>query len=153
MLRANKHSNVILQSSYNKYGQDAFEYAILEECSVERLLEREQYYLNTIPNLYNIAMIAGSPMAGKEHTEEVKQALREKLSGNKHPHYGKSPTEEHRWNIARTKKRFSDEEEMDFLRRYEDGERKKDIAASVGVHITTITRAINRAKRFTAFMV
>ncbi|HEX5125660.1 MAG TPA: GIY-YIG nuclease family protein [Rhodocyclaceae bacterium] len=32
-LRRNKHSNPYLQNAWNKYGEDAFEFIVLEECS------------------------------------------------------------------------------------------------------------------------
>lgn len=48
------HANIILQNSYNKYSADSFVVSILEECSNELLLQREQYYINTFQPVYNI---------------------------------------------------------------------------------------------------
>ena len=47
-LRENKHKNIHFQNAWNKYGEDAFEYDILEICEKNKCLEREQCYLNTI---------------------------------------------------------------------------------------------------------
>lgn len=47
-LRENKHKNNHFQSAWNKYGEDAFEYDILEVCDKKDCLVREQYYLDTI---------------------------------------------------------------------------------------------------------
>lgn len=48
-LRINKHQNKHLQSAYNKYGKDAFEFTIIEYCEIYKLAEREQYWLDRIP--------------------------------------------------------------------------------------------------------
>lgn len=57
-LRGNYHHNPPLQRSWDKYGENNFEFNILEKCSKEELLLREQYYVklyNTkIPNGYNL---------------------------------------------------------------------------------------------------
>ena len=45
-LSRNYHPNQHLQASWNKYGESAFELNIIEECLEEKLLEREQYYIN-----------------------------------------------------------------------------------------------------------
>lgn len=47
-LRGNKHKNKYFQNEWNKYGEDNFEYDILEICEKENCLNREQYYLDTI---------------------------------------------------------------------------------------------------------
>ena len=46
LLRYNKHSNKHLQNSWNKHGEEAFEFSIIEECKENELLLKEQYYLN-----------------------------------------------------------------------------------------------------------
>jgi hypothetical protein len=48
------HANSILQNSYNKNGAEAFTVSILEECTSDIVLQREQYYINTICPEYNI---------------------------------------------------------------------------------------------------
>ena len=45
-LLLNKHHSIKLQNSYNKYGVDNFVYEIIEECEKERMIEREQYYID-----------------------------------------------------------------------------------------------------------
>lgn len=49
-----KHANPILQNAYNKYGADSFIVSIIEECSEDTILQREQYYINTLIPAYNI---------------------------------------------------------------------------------------------------
>lgn len=63
----NKHHNPILQNSWNKHGADAFVFSILEEVKNGKLIEREQYYIDTLNPRYNICRVAGSP-SGVKHT-------------------------------------------------------------------------------------
>jgi len=44
-LKNNKHENIYLQSSFNKYGEDSFEFFIIESCDEENLREREIFYI------------------------------------------------------------------------------------------------------------
>jgi group I intron endonuclease len=46
MLRKNIHDNNYLQHSYNKYGKDTFLFDIIEICSYEELIVKENFYIN-----------------------------------------------------------------------------------------------------------
>ncbi len=59
-LNKNKHNNSKLQRFVNKYGINTLNVEILEKCAVEVLLEREQYYLDTLKPWYNILLYATS---------------------------------------------------------------------------------------------
>lgn len=152
LLGRGKHSSIHLQRAVDKCGIDNFTFEIVKEVETDNLLIEEQKLLDFLKpfgdNGYNISKVAGSPMKGVNHTEEVKARLSEKLSGENHPHYGKPVSEEWREKISKSRKRFTDEQEADFRRRLEGGEPLSRIAKDIGVHITTITRAINRSKRF-----
>jgi hypothetical protein len=52
LLKNNSHGNTHLQKAYIKYGKDAFVFYILEECSFEFLLNREEYWIKYY-NSYN----------------------------------------------------------------------------------------------------
>ena len=45
-LRLNKHGNRYLQNAWNKYEEESFVFSIVEECSKDILIEREQFYLH-----------------------------------------------------------------------------------------------------------
>ena len=45
-LNNNRHINNHLQFAWNKYGEDCFIFAVIEECSVSELDEREKFYIN-----------------------------------------------------------------------------------------------------------
>lgn len=53
-LNLNKHSNKILQNSWNKYGANQFKFEIIEFCLPELCKEREQYYLDILQPFYPI---------------------------------------------------------------------------------------------------
>lgn len=57
-LRLNKHCNQKLQHAWNKYGENNFVFEIIEECEIQKLYEREQYYLDLNNNGYNIGRTA-----------------------------------------------------------------------------------------------
>lgn len=100
-LKQNKHENSYLQASYNKHGKDAFKFEILEFCSKESCIEREQYYLDLYQSYkrdigYNINEKANSRL-GSKYSEEskLKMSLAKK---------GKKLTKEHilKSKLART---------------------------------------------------
>lgn len=81
LLKNNKHTNQHLQASYAQYGPDVFHFRRLEECPIEQLTEREEYWIRYFEALdpskgYNIQ----SPQA-KEVTHE-RQAYRSQPIGN-----------------------------------------------------------------------
>lgn len=75
-LRRGKHHCTPLQNSFNKHGEDSFEFIIMEECDCDLLQEREQYYLDTLSPDYNICPIAGS-CKGRVLTDEHKKKIGE----------------------------------------------------------------------------
>ncbi len=91
-LRRGDHDNIYLQRAWNKHGGDAFEFIILEECSVELLIEREQYHMDLADVKYNINPIAGSCL-GRTHTDETKAKI-----GN--ANRGRTPTDEARSKMS-----------------------------------------------------
>lgn len=94
LLRNKKHPNRYLQSVWNKY-QDLF-FIVVEECSVEFLIEREQYYIDTLLPKYNLRPIAESNR-GWNMSEESKLKI---SRANK----GKTISKEHREAISNKNK-------------------------------------------------
>lgn len=54
LLRHNKHENQHLQNSWNKYGEDKFDYYVVCLCSKEELSLKEEYYIQLFNAEYNI---------------------------------------------------------------------------------------------------
>jgi group I intron endonuclease len=116
-LRHKKYPHCHLQRAYNKYGEDAFEFKVLERCAKEDLTggkKREQYWINKYKrlvgwdNMYNKSPTAGSCF-GYKHTIQAKENMskakkrknlsletRVKISeskkGERNPMWGKHPS-------------------------------------------------------------
>jgi len=65
---------MVIYKALLKYGYAAFRLEILEYCSPEVLLQREQYYFDTLNPEYNILKVAGSPL-GYRHSEAAKKLI------------------------------------------------------------------------------
>lgn len=60
-LRHNKHSNLYLQHAWNKYGENCFEFSVIESVDFsDNIIEIEQFYIDVFfgDNCYNIRPIA-----------------------------------------------------------------------------------------------
>ena len=66
-----------------KYGHTNFRLDILEYCSKDKLLEREQYYIDLINPEYNILKIAGS-LLGYKHSNETIEKLKNRVITEEH---------------------------------------------------------------------
>lgn len=87
-LLMNKHHSKKLQNAWNKYGFENFEFEIIEECEKEKLIEREQYYIdlyNSFNEGYNCCPIAGSSL-GAKRSDDFKRSQSDRNMGNS---YGK----------------------------------------------------------------
>ena len=98
-LRLGKHHNPILQKAWNKYGEGAFEFILLEECNSEELLVKEQQYLDQVSAemRYNIIQKVEEGFRGRKHTEEAKEKMRQ-------AHLGRVWTKEHKENLQKALK-------------------------------------------------
>jgi len=93
-----KSCSIKLQNSYNKHGVEYFEFSILEECDIENLIEREQYYIdmyNSYNEGYNCCPMAGNSLGAKQ-SDETKLKISEAMKGENNPFYGKKHSEESR---------------------------------------------------------
>ena len=75
-LRSLVKSNRPIDRALLKYGFSKFSFYILEYCTSENVIEREQYFLDTIKPEYNIVEKAGSTI-GYKHTEESLAKMRD----------------------------------------------------------------------------
>lgn len=84
------HVNPYLQNAWDKYGEDCFEFVVVEECEQKILLNREQFYLDSEweNGLFNIARRADRPpkidQRGLVRTEESRQKNRLGHLGKRH---------------------------------------------------------------------
>jgi group I intron endonuclease len=111
-LRGNTHDNSLLQNAFNKYGEKSFQFTILEFCEIDKLIEREQYYIDHLQSCnreigYNLSPTANStlglkfsaesklkmsiakkglkPRLGKFHSDETKEKISKANKGKSHP--------------------------------------------------------------------
>lgn len=83
-LRLNRHCNKHFQRAYNIDGWEAFVCSTIEECPIEMLVEREQYWIDQYDfnkDLYNDLPTAYSWL-GKHHTEETKELVSKNSAWN-----------------------------------------------------------------------
>lgn len=100
-LKENKHHNSHLQSSYNKYGLENFEFIVELECNIIDLLIEERklikkYNSNNNQFGYNV----NDPehiFLGRNHSEETKKKLSLQKIGKKNPMYGKTGDKHHNY--------------------------------------------------------
>jgi len=77
-LRNGKHGNKHLQSAYNMYGEDNFEYDILTVCEKDMLSVCEQQFLDAFVPEYNMIM------SGERPPIQSSEFIRQRMLGNKH---------------------------------------------------------------------
>lgn len=82
-LRHNKHDNKHLQSAWNKYGESAFEFSIIELC--EDSLQKEQHYLDALKPEYNKSGIATHVEMTPEVRRKISEACKRNFQGEGNP--------------------------------------------------------------------
>ena len=88
-LRGDRHENSYLQHAWNKYGELAFEFTVLELVLEPFRLEIEQRWLDKLRAYdrdrgFNVSRVAGAPMSGRKHTPESLAKMSQAQQGRKH---------------------------------------------------------------------
>lgn len=88
-LRANTHHCRHLQAAWNKYGEDSFEFSVVEKVLREEDLQaaEDRWLTEHVgkPHCYNVGLRSGAPMRGR--------------TGEAHPNFGKSLSEEQKQRL------------------------------------------------------
>lgn len=125
-LRLDKHHSSHLQGAWNKYGEQSFTFSIIERCSPELCITKEQYWMDKFKSYidnygYNISPTAGSCIGCKiseesrrKMSEAAKKRVekpgeREKLTSISKEYYKDPEARKLASEIA--KKRFTDPEQ------------------------------------------
>jgi len=111
-LKCKRHYNFHLQSAWNKYNSESFDFVIIEEtpCVKDILLEVEQKYLDVAKTekhkCYNKSFVASGPDWSEENRKKRSILISgknnpnygngDKIRGKKNPFYNKKHTEETR---------------------------------------------------------
>lgn len=106
----NKHINPHFQHAWNKYGQQAFAFEVLEIVpDPADLVTIEQYYLDWLEPEYNICPVAGSCLGracSKQHRARISASHKGKVLSEEHKtkisasHQGKPLSQSHRDHIG-----------------------------------------------------
>ena len=79
MLNRNVHNNKHLQNAWAKYGERTFQFSVVEPCPISLLIQREQYWIDTLGACSPEVGMNNSPTAstslGFRHSEETKKKL------------------------------------------------------------------------------
>ena len=129
LIRGN-HANKILQNFVNKYGIENIYFEIIEPVEIDKLIEREQFYIDSLKPEFNILPKAGSSAGtvmseeqkikisenrkGILHTEETKKRISKSMKGKKKTkehaakvgliHKGKTISQEQKDKISKANK-------------------------------------------------
>lgn len=78
-LRKNKHQNHLLQESWNKYGENAFDYDVIEYCENNDsiLRDREQFYIDTLHPSLNITQSSRNKYFPEETHKKMSSSRKE----------------------------------------------------------------------------
>lgn len=91
-LKNNKHTP-LLQNIYRKYGIESLQFSVLELCDEKSLIEREQYWYESLKNngntMLNYSDIVENSTRGVPLSDERKKYLSEKLKGKPNVNKGK----------------------------------------------------------------
>jgi hypothetical protein len=66
LLRHNKHENAHLQSAWNKYGENSFQWFVIEYCDTKCLTQKEQESIDLFGGEYNITRKVERNILSKE---------------------------------------------------------------------------------------
>lgn len=97
-------------NAIRKYGIESFYYEILEETDQLLLNEREIYWIkeyDSFKNGYNMNLGGSSVMSGRKHTQEWKDNMRMRFSGENSHHFGKKKTKEHVAALRRSQMKYA----------------------------------------------
>lgn len=83
-LRRGAHHSRHLQSSWGKHGEPVFAFEILETCSHDELLVREQAWIDRMKPVFNVCPVAGNTM-GRKCLPETRDKIRARHVGKKMP--------------------------------------------------------------------
>lgn len=110
LLKTGRHHCARLQNAWNEYGEDAFEFVLVEQVDDDQLITVEDIYLQMHAgqaHCYNTALSTKiSPAVQKDIRQKISTTLKTTYGGRpeNHPRYGKAHSEETKALISAKKK-------------------------------------------------
>lgn len=139
-----RHGNEILQHHCNKYGLDDLKFEILEVCKIDKLDERERYwikYYNSLNRKNGFNMESGGN-DGKEFSVERRQAI----TGEGNPMFGRRHSKQfvHYMKIKNRalSDKLSENDVKAIKKRLANSEKQSFLAKEYGVKISTINKIV-----------
>ena len=123
LLRLNKNPCKYLQRVYNKNPDVDFVFEILEVCSKEECIKREQHYIDILKPKYNLCRVAGSSL-------------------------GRKKTRECSINFFQSIRVYSDQEVITMFEMYNKGVSVKEIAEFLNCKPNNISCIINKPQKY-----
>jgi len=156
-LRTNQHHSSKLNHSWNKHGNKAFKFLLIQACSEEDLIDREQYwmdYFDAYANGYNMVQYAGRT-EGWSPPPETRQKMKisAKIASNTKEQKelrSKRATEQHRTGNLDLKKnkhpmaKVTVEMALEILELIDKNIPRDQIKEIMGIGIATIQRIYMR---------
>lgn len=106
LLNTRSHYNKHLRCAWDIYGEDNFEFSIIEQCAQDNdiLSIKEKYYIelyssNNSDFGYNMTN-GGDGTFGLKWSDEQRKATSERMSGNKNPYYGTKKSESFKRQVS-----------------------------------------------------
>lgn len=99
-------TNMHINRALLKWGYSSFSLSVLEYCSIDVLIQREQYYLDLLKPDYNICITAGSTL-GKLHSlvtkDKISKTKKGTYSGEENSFFGETHSMESRKRMVEAK--------------------------------------------------
>ena len=166
-LRHGKHHSRHLQRAWDRYGERAFAFEVIEEIQPgqksekefkKALSAREQFHMDALQTThplfgYNVSPRAGSQL-GYRHSEEAKRKMSEAGRGRKLPKIwrqsiadsmkakGITRSQPERDRLSARRARLQKDDVFDVLDMYKEGVPQEDLAERFGVSLPAISRII-----------
>ena len=159
-LRKNKHDNDYLQNSFNKYGEEAFLFELLEECEKEYMYSQENYWcnlLNSHNKSYGFNIKPTHPNNLYSCTEEIRNKIKQKAIGRKwsqeykelfrQQKLGKKHSEDHKIKAAKGKYKpiLQHDLEGNFIKEWDSA---KTIEQQLNISATHISNCCTNKKSY-----
>ena len=124
-LNTKRHSNKYLEKAYNKYGEENFEFIILELCNEEKLIQKEICYISKYDSLnilkgYNLSIPIKHPSLTSN--KEYRTILSKSKLGKKPSNY--EEMRKIRWVAVRV---YKNNVLLEDFQSYNEAERKLNI--------------------------
>lgn len=138
-LRRGTHHNIYLQRAFDKYGEESFNFIVLDHCDPdpETLIKLEQQEYNSYKEeiLYNIAYPAVNPMIGRdfsdEHREKISKSLKDYHKENDNRFKGKKHSKKSRLKMSKSQKKYLETNQNNFLGKKHTQKSKDKMSKSI----------------------